>query len=108
MLSRGELEETEIALVSAENYVTFQPLLPEVISGSVELNHVIVPLRTMAPKARLYTRTIESIDPAAHTVTLSLGARPEPLTLSYDHLVIAMGTQLDPSKIPGMREHASE
>src|SRR4051812_40757408 len=107
MLSRKELEETEIAIVSAENYITFQPLLPEVISGSVELNHVIVPIRTMAPKARLYTRTIESIDPVARTVTLGQGARPAPLTLRYDHLVIAMGTRLDYSKIPGMREHAS-
>src|SRR5436190_6808507 len=107
MLNREELEETEIALVSRENYIVFQPLLPEVISGSVELNHVIAPIRRMAPKARLYTRDIESIDPNARTVTLSPGAKPEPLTLSYDQLVVAMGTRLDHSKIPGMREHAS-
>ena len=107
MLSQRELEETEIALVNRENYIVFQPLLPEVISGSVELNHVIAPIRRMAPRANLYTRDIESIDPVARTVTLSPGVRPTPLTLSYDHLVIAMGTRLDYSKIPGMREHAS-
>jgi NADH dehydrogenase len=107
LLSRRELEETEIALVSRENYIVFQPLLPEVISGSVELNHVIAPIRRMAPRACLYTRDIESIDPIARTVTLSPGAKPEPLTLSYDQLVVAMGTRLDHSKIPGMREHAS-
>ena len=107
MLSKRELEETEIALVNRENYIVFQPLLPEVISGSVELNHVIAPIRRMAPRANLYTRDIESIDPVARTVTLSPGVRPTPLTLSYDHLVIAMGTRLDYSKIPGMREHAS-
>ena len=107
MLSQRELEETEIALVNRENYIVFQPLLPEVISGSVELNHVIAPIRRMAPRANLYTRDIESIDPIARTVMLSPGIRPTPLTLSYDHLVIAMGTRLDYSKIPGMREHAS-
>ena len=107
MLSKRELEETEIALVNRENYIVFQPLLPEVISGSVELNHVIAPIRRMAPRANLYTRDIESIDPVARTVTLSPGVRPTPLSLSYDHLVIAMGTRLDYSKIPGMREHAS-
>ena len=107
MLAQRELEETEIALVNRENYIVFQPLLPEVISGSVELNNVIAPIRRMAPRANLYTRDIESIDPVARTVTLSLGVRPTPLTLSYDHLVIAMGTRLDCSKIPGMREHAS-
>jgi len=107
MLSEQELEQTEIALVNRENYIVFQPLLPEVISGSVELNHVISPIRRMAPRASLYTRDIDSIDPVARNVTLSPGIRPTRLTLSYDHLVIAMGTRLDHSKIPGMREHAS-
>ena len=107
MLSPRELEETEIALVNRENYIVFQPLLPEVISGSVELSHVIAPIRRMAPRARIYTRDIESIDLSARTVMLSPGVRPTTLTLGYDHLVIAMGTRLDHSKIPGMREHAS-
>jgi NADH:ubiquinone reductase (H+-translocating) len=107
LFSKKELQEVEITIVSRENYIVFQPLLPEVISGSVELNHVIAPIRRMAPKAQLYNRDIEAIDPVARTVTLSPGARPERLTLSYDHLVVAMGTRLDHSKIPGMREHAS-
>jgi NADH:ubiquinone reductase (H+-translocating) len=107
MLSRDELEETEIALVNRENYIVFQPLLPEVISGGVELNHVIAPIRRMAPQAHLYTRDIESVDLTSRTVTLSPGVRPTTLTLNYDHLVIAMGTRLDHSKIPGMHEHAS-
>jgi NADH dehydrogenase len=106
LLSKKELQDTEIVLVSRENYIVFQPLLPEVISGSVELNHVIAPIRRMAPKAKLYTQEIESIDPATRTVTLSPVMRHAPLKLHYDHLVIAMGTQLDYSKIPGMREHA--
>jgi NADH dehydrogenase len=107
MLSQDELKETEIALVNRENYIVFQPLLPEVISGGVELNHVIAPIRRMAPQAHLYTRDIDSIDLNARTVTLCPGVRPTTLTLRYDHLVIAMGTRLDYSKIPGMREHAS-
>src|SRR6266853_3466828 len=107
LLTPRELEEIEILLVNKENYITFQPLLPEVISGSVELNHFIAPIRRMAPKAHLYTREVEAIDPAARTATLSPGARPAALTWHYDHLVIAMGTRLDHSKIPGMREHAS-
>ena len=100
MLSQRELEETEIVLVNRDNYIVFQPLLADVISGSVELSHVIAPIRRMAPRAHLYTRDIESIDPIARTVTLSPGARPTRLVLNYDHLVIALGTQLDPSKIP--------
>ena len=106
MLSREELKETEIALVNRENYIVFQPLLPEVICGTVALNHVIAPIRRMAPRASLYTRDIRSINPVARIVTLDPGIRPTTITLSYDHLVIAMGTRLDHSRIPGMREHA--
>jgi NADH dehydrogenase len=107
LFSSRELTGIEIVLVNRENYIVFQPLLPEVISGSVELNHVIAPIRRMAPKAQLYTREVESIDPIAQRVTLSPGIRPTSISLQYDHLVIAMGTRLDSSKIPGMREHAS-
>src|SRR3954463_353625 len=85
LLTRSELQEIEIVLVSRENYITFQPLLPEVISGSVELNHVIAPIRRMAPRALLYTREVESIDPVARVVTLSSDGRPQATKLSYDH-----------------------
>src|SRR6516162_4654329 len=103
LLSKKELEEYEIGLVSRENYIVFQPLLPEVVSGSVELNHVIAPIRRMAPRARVYTREVEAIDPVNKTVRLAAGVRPAALTLEYEHLVVAMGTDLDYSKIPGMR-----
>ena len=106
LLSKKELEEIEIALVNRENYIVFQPLLPEVVSGSVELNHVIAPIRRMAPRARLFTRDVESIDPGQRIVTLAPGIRPSTTSMHYDHLVIALGTRLDHSKIPGMREHA--
>jgi len=106
LFSSQELKEIEIVLVNRENYIVFQPLLPEVISGSVQLNHVIAPIRRMAPKAQVYTREVESIDPIAQRVSLSPGIRPTSISLQYDHLVIAMGTRLDYSKIPGMSEHA--
>jgi NADH:ubiquinone reductase (H+-translocating) len=106
LFSSRELKEIEIVLVNRENYIVFQPLLPEVISGSVQLNHVIAPIRRMAPKAQMYTREVESIDPIAQRVSLRPGIRPTSISLQYDHLVIAMGTRLDYSKIPGMREHA--
>src|SRR5271170_1096913 len=106
LMTAAEREVIEIIIVSRDNYIVFQPLLPEVISGSVALNHVISPIRRLAKTARLLTREVEAIDIANRTVKLSPGAKRAPSTLTYDHLVIALGTQLDYSKIPGMREHA--
>jgi NADH dehydrogenase len=107
LMTAAERETTEVVIVSRDNYMVFQPLLPEVISGSVELNHVISPIRRLARSARLYTREVEAIDLANRTVKLSPGAKPMSAMISYDHLVIALGTRLDGSRIPGMEEHAS-
>lgn len=107
LMTPDEQMSVEVAIVSRDNYMVFQPLLPEVISGSVELNHVICPIRRLAKRARLYSREVEAIDLVTRTIKLSPGAKPAPSMITYDHLVIALGTQLDYSKIPGMREHAS-
>lgn len=96
----------EITIVNRENYIVFQPLLPDVISGAIEILHVVCPIRRLVRKAHLYTREIDHIDLARRRVTLAPGVRPEPLVLEYDHLVIGLGTALDYSKVPGMREHA--
>ena len=105
-LTRAEHGRVEITLVSKENYVVFQPLLPEVISGSVDMLHVISPIRRFAKRTRLVTREVEAIDLDRKVVRLAPGHRPHSLELPYDHLVIAMGNRLDGSKIPGVPEHA--
>ncbi|HXB01797.1 MAG TPA: FAD-dependent oxidoreductase, partial [Opitutaceae bacterium] len=107
LMTAAERATVEIIIVSRDNYMVFQPLLPEVISGSVALNHVISPIRRLARTAQLYTREVEAVDLAQGLVRLSPGARPAPSMIAYDHLVIALGTRLDHSKIPGMHEHAS-
>lgn len=107
LMTPAERKELEIVIVSRDNYMVFQPLLPEVISGSVELNHVISPIRRLAKAAHLYTQEVEAIDVVNRTVTLAPCVKPVSVSISYDHLVIALGTQLDYSKIPGMREHST-
>ncbi len=105
-LPRAERGRVEVTLVSKENYVVFQPLLPEVISGSVDMLHVISPIRRFAKRTRLVTREVEAIDLDRKVVRLAPGHRPCALELPYDHLVVAMGNRLDGSKIPGVPEHA--
>src|SRR5246500_1707600 len=81
----------EVGLISKENYLVFQPMLPEVISGSIGIVDTIAPIRRLCPKTNLYTREVESIDLDNKTVTTSAGFRPRPFELEYDHLVIAVG-----------------
>jgi NADH dehydrogenase len=106
LMSKDELAATEITIVSNENYIVFQPLLPEVISGTIETLHCITPIRRLAKKAQLYTRRVEEIDIENKTVRLAPGYLPKPLHLKYDHLVVGLGTKLNYSLVPGMQEHA--
>ena len=69
-LKRGEIE---IALVSRDNYLTFQPMLPEVVSGSIGILDTITPIRRLCPRTDLYTRAIEEIDFESRRVTLASG-----------------------------------
>src|SRR5262245_35173088 len=52
----------EIGLVSREDYLVFQPMLPEVISGNIGIVDTISPIRRLCPGTTLYTREIEGID----------------------------------------------
>src|SRR5437660_1772338 len=64
--SRGDFE---IVLVNKENHFVFQPLLPEVISGTIGLVDVVSPIRRLLPKTELHVREVESVDLDQRTIT---------------------------------------
>src|SRR2546426_819829 len=99
-------EDAEICLVNRENYFVFQPLLPEVISGSIGLVDMVSPIRRLCPRTQLYMREVERIDLERRTISLAPSFRPRTLDLPYDYLVIATGTVTDFSGMPGVAEHA--
>ena len=99
-------EEAEITLVNRENYWVYQPMLPEVISGSIGLTDVVSPIRRLCPRTRLVMREVEAIDLDQRTVTVSPGFRPVQTILSFDYLVIALGSVTNFYGMPGMIENA--
>jgi NADH:ubiquinone reductase (H+-translocating) len=98
--------DVELGLVSRENYMVFQPMLPEVISGSIGLTDTIAPIRRLCPDTNLYTRTIETIDLSHRTVaaTASFGSRQH--HLHWDHLVLTLGNVTSFAGQPGLAEYA--
>lgn len=105
-LSADERGRTRVILVSPENYLVFQPMLPEVISGTLETLHVISPIRRIAPRAELYVRAVEAIDLERCVVRLAPGHALRHLEIKFDHLVVALGTRLACGMVPGLEEHA--
>jgi len=98
--------DADICLVNRENYFVFQPLLPEVLSGSIGLLDTVSPIRRLCPRARLFMREVESIDLARRVVVLAPSLRPRAMELPYDFLVVAAGSATNFSGMPGMAEHA--
>src|SRR5262249_7480053 len=99
-------DDYEIVLVNKENHFVFQPMLPEVISGTIGLVDVVSPIRRLLPKTELHVREVESVDLAARTITTSTGFHPHPPVLRFDHLILAMGTVTDFRGLRGLPEHA--
>jgi NADH dehydrogenase len=98
------LPTADIHLVSAENHLTYNPLLPEVVGASVLPGHVVAPLRQMVHRARVHQVRVTAVDTTARRVHYDGGC--ESGSLGYDHLVLACGSSANLRMIPGMAEHA--
>ena len=104
--------ERTITLISSENYFVFQPLLPEVVGASLEPGHVISPLRHLLRRTRVVRGEVCQIDltPAdggtAGTVTVRADGVDEAVTFAATHIVLALGSIVDVSRIPGMAEQS--
>jgi NADH dehydrogenase len=96
----------KVGLISEENYMVFQPMLPEVAGSAISPRHVVNPLRLLCKHAQILKGRVESIQWPRRILTLNAGPFSGNLEISYDHLVLALGAETDLSRIPGMPEHA--
>jgi NADH:ubiquinone reductase (H+-translocating) len=95
--------DTEIVLVSQDNFVLMTPLLFEVFSGMLDLRSCSVPIRAFLKRTRFVEATVHGIDLDARKVQLSSPEKDNELT--YDQLVVALGSKTNRKLIPGS-EHA--
>ena len=101
---RGEIE---LSLISRDNYFLSQPMLAEVVSGSIEPPHIVNPIRRLLPQASFHQAEIESVETDSRNVVINYhGDNTHFDSIPYDHLVIAVGSGTDLSNLPGMAEHA--
>jgi NADH dehydrogenase len=91
-------------IVSPESSMLYTPLLPEVAAGAVEPRHVFVPLRQMCPDAELLRGRALALDEASRTVTVQTDVGL--VEVSYERLVVALGSTARMLPIPGLADHA--
>jgi len=104
-LSRRVAPNVEVVVISSENHMVFTPMLAEVAGRSLSALDVVVPGRQIATGATWFTATVTGVDLKKNEVeyTHSDGQRA---TLSYAHLALACGSDVNLDVVPGMAAHA--
>ncbi|MEV5574290.1 FAD-dependent oxidoreductase [Spirillospora sp. NPDC052269] len=96
--------EAAISLVAPFGYTLYQPLLPEVASGTLDPRALAGPLHRLLHRTRIVPGTALGVDLRERTVTVSKidGDRT---TLRYDRLVLCPGSVTRTFDIPGLKEY---
>jgi len=97
----GNKENIQITLISNNNFLLFTPMLPEIISGTIESRHIVTPIRSFCKSARFYEATVKAIDLEQRQITIThmMGkyvtesTTIHEHTLDFDYLVIALGSE---------------
>ena len=85
--------EIDVVLVSEDNFLLFTPMLPQVASGMIETRHIVMPIRTIIKKATFYEGRVKNIDPYGKIVNLWGTGSKRGISLHYDFLVVALGSE---------------
>jgi NADH dehydrogenase len=97
--------EVDITLVNPESFMAYQPFLPEAASGNIEPRHVVVPLRTVLKRTRLITGALTALDHGRRSAMITT-VKGEPYDITYDIVVIALGSVSRVLPVPGLADSA--
>jgi NADH dehydrogenase len=96
--------DVEVLLLDRDPYSTFQPLLYQVATGTLNPGDITYTLRGFAghfDNVRFRRAAVTGVDPVDRRVHLDTGAE-----VDYDYLVLACGVTANYFGIPGAAEHA--
>ena len=96
--------EVEITLVNRENFFLFTPMLHEVAASDLDLIDIVNPVRKMLKRASFFEGEVEAIDLSRKEVVVSHGFDHHQHSLTYDHLVIGLGSVTNLYEMPGLDE----
>ena len=94
----------ELTVVNPENFMQYQPFLPEAAAGSIEPRHVVVPLRQVLRGARFVAGEVVQLDHDRRVATVRL-MDGEPAEEPYDVVVVTAGSRSRILPVPGLAEN---
>ncbi|MFQ5936622.1 MAG: NAD(P)/FAD-dependent oxidoreductase [Acidiferrobacterales bacterium] len=91
-----------VALLSKNNFVTYSPLLPEVVGASILPGHVVAPIRQMTKRSHFYMVRVTAIDLDRQQIHYrGMG----PGVIHYEQLVLACGVAANLDRVPGLNKY---
>jgi NADH dehydrogenase len=99
-------DEWEVVVLSNTSYLLFYPLLIKVATGQVESRHASVFLRGYLDRCRVVLGQFLDYDPQRQQLRFQPHLHDEPQTMTYDHLVLALGSKTVMPDIPGLAQNA--
>lgn len=98
-------EDVEIALVDPRPYMTYWAFLPEAAAGSLEPRHVVTSLRRELKDVQVITGKVVGVDHANRRASIQPLTDDPPYELTYDHVVVGLGSVARVLPIPGLAEN---
>ncbi len=96
-------KDWDIYLLSKTNFITYNPLLPEVIGASLLPGHVQAPHRLMLKRTKIRMVTVDNIDYANKVVHYHNDVVD---SIKFDQIVLSAGVKVNTDMLPGLEEHA--
>ena len=90
-----------VTLIDRNPYQLFSPLLYQVATASLPEDDIAFPVRTAYEDVHFLRAEVTNINPTTRELTLSNGK-----TISYDDLILAVGSEGTTFGIPGVAENA--
>lgn len=93
----------ELVVVNPENYMQYQPFLPEAAGGLIEPRHVVVPIRQALRHADVITGEVLTLEHDRRVAIVRTVAGDE-LEVPYDVVVLTAGSRSRILPVPGLAE----
>ncbi len=97
--------EAAIVVVDPRPYMTYAPFLPEAAAGSIDPRNVVAPHRRALKGVDVLQGKVSQINHAERTVEIT-PEEGEPYWVTYDHLIVGLGSVARTLPIPGLAEQA--
>jgi NADH dehydrogenase len=85
--------DTEVTLISRENFILFTPMLHEVAAGDLFPGDIINPLRRILQHVKFVEADVQAIDLEARRVHCTGGVARVALEFEFDHLLLTLGSE---------------